>query len=505
MPATPRGRLRKKKERTSPVMEAKKKRGRPHAKGAPRENEVDKKADAGGGGGGKQRTASSPPSPSDDATREGEGEGPSPPTSSSSGPAPSTAGLAKRNGEGEAAKSTTTANNDDAASSKEEIMTTISNDLKEMVDQERSKLVKLRGELLGIPNPLGYQRFREEEAVKEEIIDALQAIYEAKDFSEHSLETVLTTLKDDYESAGKEIVSKALSRRRARKKAISAIENELRRERKRHARRQLKLVVAVAAFTYLVNKMHRDARFRERVGSGLRNVYALWTTRVVPGCRAGLGWLNRRRRAVQRALGPEGALPSRNSSHAQLADESKATGKRKAKAAGSGEGSEARGERTPSPRPKDQGGASRRETPVRSPLSLDKFLDRIEAEAVEQQQDEEERVANESGGSSRGLDGDDDPEVFFSKLGDSSSVGKQREPSVPSAFYCPITMTIMSDPVIAADGHTYEREAIKTWLREHKTSPRTNLELRHTHVIPNHSLKSAIQEFQSSQDTRGAA
>jgi len=66
-------------------------------------------------------------------------------------------------------------------------------------------------------------------------------------------------------------------------------------------------------------------------------------------------------------------------------------------------------------------------------------------------------------------------------------------------------MTIMSDPVIAADGHTYEREAIKTWLREHKTSPRTNLELRHTHVIPNHSLKSAIQEFQSSQDTRGAA
>ena len=33
-------------------MAAKKKRGRPHAKGAPRENEVDKKADVGGGGGG---------------------------------------------------------------------------------------------------------------------------------------------------------------------------------------------------------------------------------------------------------------------------------------------------------------------------------------------------------------------------------------------------------------------------------------------------------------------
>ena len=44
---------------------------------------------------------------------------------------------------------------------------------------------------------------------------------------------------------------------------------------------------------------------------------------------------------------------------------------------------------------------------------------------------------------------------------------------------------------------SYEREAIKRWLHEHKTSPRTNLELCHTHVIPNHSLKSAIQEYQA--------
>jgi SUMO ligase MMS21 Smc5/6 complex component len=29
---------------------------------------------------------------------------------------------------------------------------------------------------------------------------------------------------------------------------------------------------------------------------------------------------------------------------------------------------------------------------------------------------------------------------------------------------CPITLKIMEDPVIAADGHTYERSAIQEWI-----------------------------------------
>jgi hypothetical protein len=29
---------------------------------------------------------------------------------------------------------------------------------------------------------------------------------------------------------------------------------------------------------------------------------------------------------------------------------------------------------------------------------------------------------------------------------------------------CPITLKIMTDPVIAADGHTYERSAISEWI-----------------------------------------
>jgi hypothetical protein len=33
----------------------------------------------------------------------------------------------------------------------------------------------------------------------------------------------------------------------------------------------------------------------------------------------------------------------------------------------------------------------------------------------------------------------------------------------PSQFFCPILLTIMSDPVIAEDGHSYDRDNIEQW------------------------------------------
>merc|ERR1712098_58958 len=49
--------------------------------------------------------------------------------------------------------------------------------------------------------------------------------------------------------------------------------------------------------------------------------------------------------------------------------------------------------------------------------------------------------------------------------------------NIPNEFLCPIRMEIMCDPVFASDGHTYEREAIETWLKDHNTSPKTNAKL----------------------------
>ena len=43
----------------------------------------------------------------------------------------------------------------------------------------------------------------------------------------------------------------------------------------------------------------------------------------------------------------------------------------------------------------------------------------------------------------------------------------------PPELLCPITLSMMGDPVVANDGHSYERAAIATWLATHDTSPRT--------------------------------
>ncbi|XP_024185642.1 putative U-box domain-containing protein 50 [Rosa chinensis] len=67
---------------------------------------------------------------------------------------------------------------------------------------------------------------------------------------------------------------------------------------------------------------------------------------------------------------------------------------------------------------------------------------------------------------------------------------------VPSVFLCPIFQEVMKDPHVAADGFSYEREAIGEWLRMGRdTSPMTNLQLTHTTLVPNRTLRSLIQEW----------
>lgn len=55
---------------------------------------------------------------------------------------------------------------------------------------------------------------------------------------------------------------------------------------------------------------------------------------------------------------------------------------------------------------------------------------------------------------------------------------------------------IMHDPQVAADGFTYEGEAIRGWLENgRETSPMTNLKLSHLHLTPNHAVRLAIQDW----------
>jgi hypothetical protein len=67
---------------------------------------------------------------------------------------------------------------------------------------------------------------------------------------------------------------------------------------------------------------------------------------------------------------------------------------------------------------------------------------------------------------------------------------------VPSSFLCPITHDIMRDPYIVAEtGHSYDRTSIVNWLVSNMTDPKTNQVLNSKTLLPNHTLRGAIDDF----------
>jgi serine/threonine protein kinase len=84
------------------------------------------------------------------------------------------------------------------------------------------------------------------------------------------------------------------------------------------------------------------------------------------------------------------------------------------------------------------------------------------------------------------------------------NVEEKKLADTPESFLCPITCCIMTDPVVAADGHSYDRHAIKEWLilSNGNRSPKTNVELAHSNLTPNHTLRSTIDEYLKNNLTR---
>ncbi len=77
------------------------------------------------------------------------------------------------------------------------------------------------------------------------------------------------------------------------------------------------------------------------------------------------------------------------------------------------------------------------------------------------------------------------------------------EPNIPDHLLCPITSAIMADPVIAEDGHTYERAALMSWLGKNSTSPITREPIGKM-VIPNRGIKAAIEDYKERQAAQRA-
>ncbi|CAN0863870.1 U-box domain-containing protein 4 [Linum grandiflorum] len=67
---------------------------------------------------------------------------------------------------------------------------------------------------------------------------------------------------------------------------------------------------------------------------------------------------------------------------------------------------------------------------------------------------------------------------------------------IPPDFCCPLSLELMTDPVIVASGQTYERAFIKSWIELGLTvCPKTRHTLGHTNLIPNYTVKALIANW----------
>ncbi|GMH81680.1 hypothetical protein TL16_g09007 [Triparma laevis f. inornata] len=78
---------------------------------------------------------------------------------------------------------------------------------------------------------------------------------------------------------------------------------------------------------------------------------------------------------------------------------------------------------------------------------------------------------------------------------------RKRFATDPDEFVCAITYNIMEDPVLAADGKSYERVKITEWLEKSNTSPIMGLEIERT-VTPNHALKKEIESWKVTKEAQ---
>ncbi|CAM9103246.1 unnamed protein product, partial [Heterosigma akashiwo] len=75
-------------------------------------------------------------------------------------------------------------------------------------------------------------------------------------------------------------------------------------------------------------------------------------------------------------------------------------------------------------------------------------------------------------------------------LDEAPSASLKRSPGeMPDNILCPITLQVFLDPVVAADGQTYERFAIEAWLSRSARSPLHGVPLPTNLVYPNRNLK----------------
>ena len=70
-------------------------------------------------------------------------------------------------------------------------------------------------------------------------------------------------------------------------------------------------------------------------------------------------------------------------------------------------------------------------------------------------------------------------------------------PEMPRELRCPITMEPFRNPVVAADGHTYERRALERHLSNSTRSPMTNAEMGHSNIMFSLTIRTLAREWRA--------
>ena len=88
----------------------------------------------------------------------------------------------------------------------------------------------------------------------------------------------------------------------------------------------------------------------------------------------------------------------------------------------------------------------------------------------------------------------------ISDLSDAAALAVAKT-TMPAGFYCPLTRKPLADPVLAADGYSYERAALAAWQAVHGAdlSPKTLQTMPTWAPMPNETLARTIREFRAQQ------
>jgi hypothetical protein len=65
----------------------------------------------------------------------------------------------------------------------------------------------------------------------------------------------------------------------------------------------------------------------------------------------------------------------------------------------------------------------------------------------------------------------------------------------PGPLHCSLTRKLMTEPVVAADGFSYEKVDMESYLKHYSVSPVTGRPLAFTRLFPNNQLRNVIQAW----------